>query len=89
MLNVVQPQVTFLLGGGSVDLIVKLWNILHEGNITLTLLIGAAACSAIVILLVLLSVAYRGGLGCSNPPHPEIPKALQNCAKLNPICENC
>ena len=29
------------------------------------------------------SVAYRGGLGCSNPP--EIPKTLQNHAKLNPI----
>ena len=28
-----------------------------------------------------------GGLGCSNPP--EILKAFQNCAKLNPICENC
>ena len=24
-----------------------------------------------------------------NPPLPEIPKALQNHAKLNPICENC
>ena len=23
------------------------------------------------------------------PPPPEIPKALQNRAKLNPICENC
>ena len=34
------------------------------------------------------SVAYRGGgLGCSNPP-PEIPKALQNRAKLKPYCEN-
>ena len=22
-------------------------------------------------------------------PPPEIPKALQNCAKLSPICENC
>ena len=32
-----------------------------------------------------LSVAYRGGVGVfKNPPH-EIPKALQNCAKLNPI----
>ena len=32
----------------------------------------------------------RGGLGCSNPP--EIPKALQNHAKLNPIVnavKNC
>ena len=27
--------------------------------------------------------------GGFNPPLPEIPKALQNCAKLNPICENC
>ena len=26
----------------------------------------------------------EGGLGCSTPP-PEIPKALQNRAKLNPI----
>jgi len=33
------------------------------------------------------TVAYRGGegLGGSNPPSPEIPKALQNRAKLNPI----
>ena len=33
------------------------------------------------------AVAYRGGgvLGGSNPPPPEIPKALQNRAKLNPI----
>ena len=31
----------------------------------------------------------EGGLGCSNPPPPEIPKALQNRAKLNPICEKC
>ena len=30
----------------------------------------------------------EGGLGCSNPP-PEILKALQNHAKLNPNCENC
>ena len=37
-----------------------------------------------------MTVAYRGGgLGCSNPPPPpEIPKSLQNRAKLNPICEN-
>ena len=28
----------------------------------------------------------REGLGCSNPP--EFPKALQNLAKLNLICEN-
>jgi len=37
------------------------------------------------------SVAYRGGLGGSNPL-PEIPKALQNRAKLNPIVKtvkNC
>ena len=26
--------------------------------------------------------------GVQTPP-PEIPKARQNCAKLNPICENC
>jgi hypothetical protein len=32
-------------------------------------------------------VSKVGGLGCSNPP--EIPKALQNCAQLNPIWENC
>ena len=33
----------------------------------------------------------EGGLGCSTPP-PEIPKALQNRAKLNPIVKtvkNC
>ena len=34
-------------------------------------------------------VAYRGGWGVQTPPPPEIPKALQNCAKLNPIWENC
>ena len=35
------------------------------------------------------TVVYRaGGLGCQPPP-PEIPKALHNRAKLNPICENC
>ena len=36
-------------------------------------------------------VAYRGGegFGCSNSSPPEIPKALQNRATLNPICENC
>ena len=34
---------------------------------------------------------WGGGLGCSNPS-PEIPKALQNRAKLNPIVKtvkNC
>ena len=30
----------------------------------------------------------RGGVWGVRPP-PEIPKALQNRAKLNPICENC
>ena len=30
----------------------------------------------------------RGGFGMFKPP-PEIAKALQNRAKLNPICENC
>jgi len=37
------------------------------------------------------SVAYRGGFGGFNTP-PEIPKALQNRAKLNPILKtvkNC
>jgi hypothetical protein len=29
----------------------------------------------------------EGGFGVLTPP--EIPKALKNCAKLNPICENC
>ena len=29
------------------------------------------------------------GFGVFNPPAPEIPKAHQNRAKLNPICENC
>ena len=41
------------------------------------------------------SVAYSGWgprFGVFNPPPPEIPKALQNCAKLNPIVKtvkNC
>jgi len=33
-----------------------------------------------------------GGLGCSNPPHPEIPKSLQNCAEIKPTVKtvkNC
>ena len=38
------------------------------------------------------SVAYRGGRGAlgvqTPPPPPEIPKALQNRAKLNPIVKN-
>ena len=43
--------------------------------------------------LLLNAVAYRGrgSLGCSSPP-PEIPKAFQNHAKLNPIVKtvkNC
>ena len=33
------------------------------------------------------SGVLRGGGGFKPPS--EIPKALQNCAKLNPICENC
>jgi len=35
---------------------------------------------------------WRTEGGCSNPPPPEIPKALQNRAKLNPIVKtvkNC
>ena len=38
------------------------------------------------------TVAYLGGGPPFNPPPPEIPKALQNCAKLNPIVKtdkNC
>ena len=31
----------------------------------------------------------RGGVWGVQTPHPKTPKALQNCAKLNPICENC
>jgi len=31
----------------------------------------------------------RGGIWGVQTPPPEIPKALQNRAKLNPICENC
>ena len=32
----------------------------------------------------------KGGVwGIQTPAPPEIPKAFQNCAKLNPICENC
>jgi len=40
-----------------------------------------------------IAVAYRGGgLVCSTSPPPEIPKALQNRAKLNPFVKtvkNC
>ena len=42
-------------------------------------------------LTVLSAVAYRGGVRVFRPP-PEILKALQNCAKLNPIVKtvkNC
>ena len=36
-----------------------------------------------------MTVAYGGGVfGVFKHP-PEIPKALQNCVELNPICENC
>jgi len=31
----------------------------------------------------------EGVFGVFKPPQLEILKALQNCAKLNPICENC
>ena len=31
----------------------------------------------------------EGVWGVQTSLPPEIPKALQNCAKLNPICENC
>jgi len=37
-------------------------------------------------------VAYRGGVEEFKPPPPEIPNALQNRAKLNPIVKtvkNC
>jgi len=40
----------------------------------------------------LTAVVYRGEWGYSTPPPPEIPKALQNHAKLNPIVKtvkNC
>jgi hypothetical protein len=40
-----------------------------------------------------IAVAYRGGCGVFKPPSPsEIPKALQNRAKINPIVKtvkNC
>ena len=41
--------------------------------------------------LVVTSGVPRGeGVGVFKPHFPaEIPKALQNGAKLNPICENC
>jgi hypothetical protein len=29
------------------------------------------------------------GFGVFKPPPPEIPLALQNCGKPNPVCENC
>ena len=38
------------------------------------------------------AVAYRGGVGVFKPPPTEIPKALQNRAKLNSIVKtlkNC
>jgi len=34
-------------------------------------------------------VPMGGGVWGVQTPSPEIPKALQNCAKLNPTCENC
>jgi len=37
-------------------------------------------------------VAYKGGWGWGSNPLPEIPKALQNRAKINPIVKtvkNC
>ena len=44
------------------------------------------------LYIIIASVAYRGGVGEFKRPHPEIPKALQNRAKLNPIVKtvkNC
>jgi hypothetical protein len=41
----------------------------------------------IVDMAYLNAVAYRGGVGVLKPP-PEIPKALQNRAKLNPSVKN-
>ena len=49
--------------------------------------LGWLSCGRFII-----SVEYRGGFGCSNLPLPEISKALQNHAKLNPIVKtvkNC
>ena len=39
--------------------------------------------------LYLCSGVPRGVWGVQTLPPPEIPKALQNRAKQNPICENC
>jgi len=53
-------------------------------------------CSSVIwnMLWSLCTVAYRGGKfgGSNHPPPPEIPKSLQNRAKLNPIVKtvkNC
>ena len=46
--------------------------------------------SSLLILTYYIQWRTEGGAvwGVQTPP-PEIPKALQNCAKLNPICQNC
>ena len=43
-------------------------------------------------LIIMYQWRTEGGLGCSNGPPPDIPKALRNLAKLNPILKtvkNC
>ena len=52
------------------------------------ILLNVGNPNTVVLLTIPISGVPRGGLGCSTPP-PKIPKTLQNCAKLNPICENC
>ena len=65
----------------------------HEYSLTLNLLYNMCVCVIIPQTTAMMPVANRGrgGLGCSTPP-PEMLKALQNRAKLNPIVKtvkNC
>ena len=53
-------------------------------HITVQLVVGA---SAVWLLLCKVSVAYRGGLGCSNPPHQNSEGPPKSC-QTQPDCEN-
>jgi len=67
---------------------------MHLTNVIIHIEINLTTSYCNLIISLPRPVAYRGGgeLGGFKPPSPEILKALQNCAKLNPIVKtvkNC